>query len=108
MSEELKPCPFCGGAATYQDYGRDEGVWASCGTPGCENHDNWFTVPAWNRRAPRLEAESATGQKTLVIKLLREALKSLPGGTAAIGRVAISNPAYAVILQQAFAGDSDE
>jgi len=61
MSETLKPCPFCGGAAVLEDYPADEGglieVWVHCGNGDCPvqcyafGRDRNEVVTDWNRRA---------------------------------------------------------
>lgn len=48
MSEELKPCPFCGGEAEY------EGLYCYCTRCGCrmeDDPDEAEAIAAWNRRA---------------------------------------------------------
>ena len=59
MSEELKPCPFCGGEATLDHVNGSHGeLWdIFCSTRSCEIRPCtvWFTteqdaIEAWNRR----------------------------------------------------------
>lgn len=48
MSEELKPCPFCGGEAEY------EGLYCyclQCESRMADNPDEASAIAAWNRRA---------------------------------------------------------
>lgn len=59
MSDELTPCPFCGGEAKIQEY---NGGFAAvgCSTGRCYMHPHAFGFPSaedaiqkWNRRAER-------------------------------------------------------
>ncbi|QLI49429.1 hypothetical protein vBPaeMUSP18_05 [Pseudomonas phage vB_PaeM_USP_18] len=52
MSEELKPCPFCGSEAGLSKGGR-----ALCSNEGCIACDLFAPVEDWNRRAQPAEAE---------------------------------------------------
>lgn len=66
MSEELKPCPFCGGAASYLEI-EEELCQPRCGKCGVTLEDGdhgigWYAgheeaARAWNRRAQPAEAE---------------------------------------------------
>jgi len=54
MSENLKPCPFCGAKAEILHYEND-GYLPEC-TKCCGMVEKWFNTPeeaisAWNRRA---------------------------------------------------------
>lgn len=58
MSEELKPCPFCGGEAKKQEvkttilgdtYWGIKCTKCNCGTVGYLNYN--YAIKAWNRRA---------------------------------------------------------
>lgn len=58
MSEELKPCPFCGGEAKKQEVKTtilSDTYWGikctkcNCGTVGYLNYN--YAIKAWNRRA---------------------------------------------------------
>ena len=63
MSEELKPCPFCGSKATYTDGEAPNGetiYFIGCHQPGCiayiHENQNYFycleyAIWLWNRRA---------------------------------------------------------
>lgn len=61
MTEELKPCPFCGGDAELQDdIGRESTIFyrAVCADVECQGHycNNWSmtqqrAISAWNTRA---------------------------------------------------------
>ena len=63
MSEELKPCPFCGSPATYtdgEDAAQNEIFVIGCKQKGCVAYmrdiGNYFytlenAIHAWNRRA---------------------------------------------------------
>lgn len=98
MSEELKPCPFCGGdpimRRTVQEYPAD-----ADGPAG--DYDAWFTfhcddcgvemggeyraeaIAAWNRRAPSPD--------------MREAVEARPGGsTTAFTRDQLARLAFVV------------
>lgn len=56
MSNELKPCPFCGGKATlWQDLTADRQFHILC---GCGGRVGWFeteeeAIRAWNTRTPQ-------------------------------------------------------
>ena len=59
MSEELKPCPHCGGEAAV--YTEDNRLWAircmgqyvpSCWTESGLYHSRAEAIAAWNRRTP--------------------------------------------------------
>lgn len=52
MSEDLKPCPFCGSEAGLSKGGR-----ALCSNEGCIACDLFAPVEDWNRRAQPAEAE---------------------------------------------------
>lgn len=62
MSEELKPCPFCGGGAHFIKVKHVVGVWYTvcCDDAECFGHEQsrLYTLrrsaaEAWNRRAER-------------------------------------------------------
>lgn len=57
MSEELKPCPFCGGEALFETYGGTACAvvcqTCHCGTATARLYDGMEAVKAWNRRAER-------------------------------------------------------
>lgn len=64
MSEELKPCPFCGGeakmhAAFAHGVASRVGVYVECGSCGAWSKTQWGdgaqgkAADAWNRRAER-------------------------------------------------------
>lgn len=55
MSEELKPCPFCGGKNLYRHKDSDglgqTWVWcADCGASGPVKEERSHAIEAWNRR----------------------------------------------------------
>lgn len=53
MSEELKPCPFCGDKTVYV-YWREEQYFVSCNNCDCEGgkqDTQEEAIKAWNRRA---------------------------------------------------------
>ena len=59
MSEELKPCPFCGGEAKVTEYNGGF-VAIGCSNGKCHMHPHTFCLPSveyatevWNRRAER-------------------------------------------------------
>lgn len=52
MSDELKPCPFCGSEAGLSKGGR-----ALCSNEGCIACELFAPVECWNRRAQSAEAE---------------------------------------------------
>ena len=73
MSEELKPCPFCGGSASIDRMGNSRvSMQISCDNCGChfESGEIWIDEYShWNKRATdRLEQENAE---------LREGLQDL-------------------------------
>lgn len=54
MSEDLKPCPFCGSSDTNEN---DQGgiAWVGCndcGTEGPTTDMLWEAIELWNRRNP--------------------------------------------------------
>lgn len=61
MSDEIKPCPFCGGPANWERTITDASVWcARCRAKVVRDHylgssADWDATPraiaAWNRRA---------------------------------------------------------
>lgn len=69
MSEELKPCPFCGGAATiYSDYKHDPAkryFWALCDNDSCVvecftdngHYSEGAASKAWNTRTASQNAK---------------------------------------------------
>lgn len=85
MSEELKPCPFCGSDA-HIDGGEDYGFYATCGSADCfccvgEAYDrdampeHMFierdaAIAAWNRRAP-MTALTPAGEHNEAIEAAR-------------------------------------
>lgn len=59
MTEELKPCPFCGGSAI--DCGKDD---ICCTTPGCAMANKYIPLKEWNTRAepaPSSDVETDIG-----------------------------------------------
>jgi len=58
MSDELKPCPFCGGEASIRiDTSHSTACLIGCATMGCFGHEQWEeteaeAIAAWNRRTP--------------------------------------------------------
>jgi Lar family restriction alleviation protein len=65
MSDELKPCPFCGGEAYLRDdVSHSTAYFIGCATMDCFGEIHWGqtmaeTVRGWNTRAPdpRIEGE---------------------------------------------------
>lgn len=57
MTEELSPCPFCGGEAEFETYGGTACAVVCqscrCGTPTMSLTDGMAAVNRWNRRAVR-------------------------------------------------------
>lgn len=57
MSEELKPCPFCGGEARFETYGGTACAvvcqTCGCGTPTMLLDDGMIAADLWNHRAER-------------------------------------------------------
>ena len=55
MSEELKPCPFCGGEAEQQYHifmgGEKKYPYARCIRRNCIANKIWFPLEGWNTRA---------------------------------------------------------
>jgi len=56
MSDELKPCPFCGGEASIRiDTSHSTACLIGCATMGCFGHEQWEeteaeAIAAWNHR----------------------------------------------------------
>ena len=83
MSEELKPCPFCGGSATAEQYDGVTGAqWcANCDDPDCVGGAMPLVryareieaITAWNTRADSDRIEALTAEN----KRLREALATI-------------------------------
>ena len=71
MSDELKPCPFCGGEAEYFSrpntlfmWAHEVDHWVSCASDDCLADMGLYAekdraIAAWNRRADLHEAELA-------------------------------------------------
>ena len=68
--EELKPCPFCGSAATEPQDGFSPlqsilYVWCSNEECGCSSIGRWermFTIEEWNRRVATAPAEKSQAE----------------------------------------------
>jgi hypothetical protein len=58
-SEELLPCPFCGGAAL--EWSRLGLAFACCDDSACPGRDVICSVEIWNRRAPSTPASIGEG-----------------------------------------------
>ncbi|UVO19548.1 Lar family restriction alleviation protein [Stutzerimonas stutzeri] len=93
MSEELKPCPFCGSAAKLEDHRTIWAVRCECGccvlgarAPEPESEmpaDYWArfeksAVDAWNRRAQPAEAEGVVGGSQRLMNTLAELARRAP------------------------------
>ncbi|HDT0712196.1 TPA: Lar family restriction alleviation protein [Morganella morganii subsp. morganii] len=56
----MKPCPFCGGDASYL-YKQSSTTWyvfcGECESSGAESYSENDAIAAWNRRAPQCEKE---------------------------------------------------
>jgi Lar family restriction alleviation protein len=71
MTEELKPCPFCGGEASFTLTESRAGKWGfvKCGSCGatCNDDDvgdaDWC-VDVWNRRAPSASIADTAGAQS--------------------------------------------
>ena len=57
VTEQLKPCPFCGGTDLYWPHGTDPAI-IECGGFGCgarsgvpDEQTEAAAIAAWNRRA---------------------------------------------------------
>lgn len=60
MYEELKPCPFCGGEASYEDMTGELKAWGGCGKWDCLGHDviwDYEDIKLWNTRAEATETQ---------------------------------------------------
>lgn len=59
-TQKLKPCPFCGGDASYL-YKQSSTTWyvfcGECESSGAESYSETEAIAAWNRRAPQCEKE---------------------------------------------------
>lgn len=54
MSDELKPCPFCGGEAEFEYYWWQETVVIKCPKCGASSEPQFYeneAIEAWNKRA---------------------------------------------------------
>ena len=118
LSEELKPCPFCGGKASLQKDGTSRIpcfiVQCECGasTPWVEDGDSpdliaEIAVFFWNSRAPALESKPLSESRLVeaVKGLPAEATYSAPGGWiyCSVRRDSV----IAVIRQQAIEAKQD-
>lgn len=54
MNAELKPCPFCGGAASLAlcGFGTARVVCMDCGSEGSYQPSREDAIAAWDRRVP--------------------------------------------------------
>lgn len=66
MSEELKPCPFCGGEALFETYGGTACAvvcqTCGCGTPTMRLDDGMIAADLWNRRDERTCRQIVDGE----------------------------------------------
>lgn len=86
MSEELKPCPFCGGEAHFMKVKHVIGIWYAvcCDDEECLGHEQSrlytlrrLAADAWNRRAERtcrieVERRKVSQTQTAVVKSCSE------------------------------------
>lgn len=61
MDKELKPCPFCGGEATYYD---DEKEYACCRNAYCPLWEH-LPIQAWNTRVEKKELDEGEVAKVI-------------------------------------------
>lgn len=63
MSQELKPCPFCGGQAEYERQGTSrQSCIVACTQCGCRHESSdqdWYNGSQWNTRALSTPTEKA-------------------------------------------------
>jgi Lar family restriction alleviation protein len=68
MSDELKPCPFCGDDR-LDEYQDDSGLWGVgcliCGATVNQRHENAEAIVAWNRRPAPTPADVAAHLETM-------------------------------------------
>lgn len=81
MSEELKPCPFCGGKAYFERHGTPrQSCIIECGSCGCRlesSEEGSRCGSMWNRRAEQgrsvnAQPQQATGEAAVLAKVQRE------------------------------------
>lgn len=76
MTQELKPCPFCGGEAVAETGSASS--WVACRTPGCDCEQFHYTMEAaftaWNTRAPASPVDAAADDLLAALVCARTAL----------------------------------
>ena len=76
MTEELKPCPFCGGEAKcIEFYGLYHVICCNCYVAGKDCSTRESAVSAWNTRPIENELSGKIGKLESENKRLREALE---------------------------------
>lgn len=100
MSEELKPCPFCNGAASLAlcGFGTARVTCMDCGSEGQYSPSREAAMAAWNRRPPTIPASVGRRAMEALEGVLRVADRKTDEFDAA--RAAITE------LQQALAAPS--
>jgi Lar family restriction alleviation protein len=101
MSEELKPCPFCGGEAEHYsrlntgataDWCGEVSHWVSCtgdcGAGTCMHETEASAWVAWNTRASTTALQAELAEARARIAVLEEALEHIRDCTAQHGGAA--------------------
>ena len=71
MSDELKPCPFCGGEAEFEYYWWQETVVIKCPKCGASSEPQFYeneAIEAWNKRVETSQFEK--NELEFIIKVL--------------------------------------
>lgn len=82
MSEELKPCPFCGSAALLLTNTKTGHYWGECGSTQCAAEaatttDKAEAVAAWNTRAPDARIAAAEAERDAAVAAMLLAGKQM-------------------------------
>jgi CDGSH-type Zn-finger protein len=76
MSEELKPCPFCGGT-DLEVHGKP-GILNAHDDVGCNACDAFTPLPTWNRRAQPAETEGVVAGSQRLMQTLADLARRAP------------------------------
>jgi Lar family restriction alleviation protein len=92
VSDDLKPCPFCGGEASLrEDFYHSAAFYVGCQTSGCFGSDQWDetraeAVTAWNTRA---DTDEITRLRTALSYLRDDKTLTMPGYFRRIAALAL-------------------